>query len=78
MLFVGFALLNSTGWLRPAWIEGARRVDLWLLCVGMAGVGLQTGFSELRAAGFRPIAAGTAQWAFLSSVSYALARWLCR
>ena len=78
VLFVGFALLNSTGWLRPAWIEGARRVDLWLLCVGMAGVGLQTGFSELRAAGFRPIAAGTAQWAFLSAVSYALARWLCR
>ncbi len=78
VLFVGFALLNSTGWLRPAWIEGARRVDLWLLCVGMAGVGLQTGFSELRDAGFRPIAAGTAQWAFLSSVSYALARWLCR
>ena len=78
VLFVALALLNSTGWLRPAWIEGARRVDLWLLCVGMAGVGLQTGFSELRAAGFRPIAAGTAQWAFLSSVSYALARWLCR
>ena len=78
VLFVGFALLNSTGWLRPAWIEGARRVDLWLLCVGMAGVGLQTGFSELRDAGFRPIAAGTAQWVFLSSVSYALARWLCR
>ena len=78
VLFVGFALLNSTGWLRPAWIEGARRVDLWLLCVGMAGVGLQTGFSELRAAGFRPIAAGTAQWVFLSAVSYALARWLCR
>ena len=78
VLFVGFALLNSTGWLRPAWIEGARRVDLWLLCVGMAGVGLQTGFSELRDAGFRPIAAGTAQWVFLSAVSYALARWLCR
>ena len=78
VLFVAFALLNSMGWMSAAWIEGARRVDLWLLCVGMAGVGLQTGFSELRAAGFRPIAAGTAQWAFLSAVSYALARWLCR
>jgi len=52
-------------------------VDLWLLCVGMAGVGLQTGFSDLREAGLKPIAAGAAQWGFLAVTSYALARWLC-
>jgi len=55
-----------------------RRADLWLLCVGMAGVGLQTGFSDLRQAGVRPIAAATLQWIFLAVVSLALARWLCR
>jgi uncharacterized membrane protein YadS len=43
----------------------------------MAGVGLQTGFSDLREAGLKPIAAGAAQWVFLAAVSYALARWLC-
>lgn len=42
----------------------------------MAGVGLQTGFSDLRAAGLRPVAAGVAQWVFLAALSYALARWL--
>jgi uncharacterized membrane protein YadS len=44
----------------------------------MAGVGLQTGFSDLRDAGLRPIAAGAAQWLFLATLSYALAAWLCR
>jgi uncharacterized membrane protein YadS len=42
----------------------------------MAGVGLQTGFSDLRAAGLRPVAAGAAQWLFLAVLAYALARWL--
>ena len=78
VLFVMFAALNSTGWLPPRWIEIARRVDLWLLCVGMAGVGLQTGFADLKAAGARPIAAGAAQWVFLAGLSYGLARLLVR
>jgi uncharacterized membrane protein YadS len=43
----------------------------------MAGVGLQTGFSDLRAAGLRPVAAGVAMWVFLAALSYTLARWLC-
>jgi uncharacterized integral membrane protein (TIGR00698 family) len=77
VLFVLFAALNSTGWLPSTWVETIRRADLWLLCVGMAGVGLQTGFSDLRAAGMRPIAAGALQWLFLATLSYALARWLC-
>ena len=78
VLFVLFAALNSTGWLPAATLDRVRRVDLWLLCVGMAGVGLQTGFSDLRSAGARPIAAGAAQWVFLATLSWALAAWLCR
>ncbi len=77
VLFVGFALVNSTGVVPPAWLERARTGDLWLLCVGMAGVGLQTGFADLRAAGLKPIAAGALQWAFLAALSLALARALC-
>ena len=76
VLFVGFALVNSLGWLPPGAIDLVRRADLWLLCVGMAGVGLQTGFSDLREAGLRPVLAGTATWLFLATLSYALARWL--
>ena len=77
LLFVGFAVLNSTGLLSQAWVEWLRRVDLWLLCVGMAGVGLQTGFQDIREAGWAPVLAGTAQWLVLASTSYALARLFC-
>ena len=77
VLFLVFALVNSTGVLPAPWLQVIRRADLWLLCVGMAGVGLQTGFSDLRQAGVRPVAAATLQWIFLAAVSLALAQWLC-
>ena len=77
-LFVIFAVLNSTGWIPAPALESLRRADLWLLCVGMAGVGLQTGFADLKDAGLRPIAAGALQWAFLATLAYVMARWLCR
>lgn len=78
VLFLVFAVINSTGVLPAPWIDALRRGDLWLLCVGMAGVGLQTGFHDVREAGFRPVAAATLQWVFLATVSFALASWLCR
>ncbi len=77
-MFVVFAVLNSSALVPRAWIEIAKSADLWLLCIGMAGVGLQTGFGDLRSAGLRPIAAGAAQWAFLAALSYGLTLALCR
>jgi uncharacterized integral membrane protein (TIGR00698 family) len=78
VLFVVFAIVNSSGVLPKSALEIAKNVDLWLLCVGMAGVGLQTGFGDLREAGWRPIAAGALQWAFLATLSLALAMRWCR
>jgi len=78
VLFVIFAGINSLGIIPARWLDLVRRADLWLLCVGMAGVGLQTGFSDLRTAGGRAIAAGAIQWVFLAALSYGLAWWLCR
>ena len=49
-----------------------------LLCVGMAGVGLQTGFGDLKEAGWMPVLAGAAQWLFLAASSYGLALAFCR
>ena len=77
VLFVAFAVINTLGIIPAAWLAAIRRADLWLLCVGMAGVGLQTGFSDLRSAGARPIAAGVLQWMFLAALAYLLAIWLC-
>lgn len=77
VLFVVFAAIHSTGWLPKAWVDAIRRVDLWLLAVGMAAVGLQIGFADIRDAGWKPLLAGALQWAFLSVGSLLLARWLC-
>ncbi len=77
VLFVVFAALNSTRWLPGPALEVVRRADLWLLAVGMAGVGLQTGLADIRAAGWKPLLAGALQWTFLSAASLTLARWFC-
>src|SRR4029077_394368 len=77
VLFVAFAALNSSGLIPAPTLELLRRADLWLLCVGMAGVGLQTGFGDLKDAGIRPIAAGALQWVMLSTLAYGLAWWWC-
>jgi len=74
VLFVAFVALNSTGWLPAHVVAAIRRVDLWMLCVGMAGVGLHTRFADLRAAGLRPLAAGLLQWVFLAVLAFGLAR----
>jgi uncharacterized integral membrane protein (TIGR00698 family) len=78
VLFVIFAAVNSTGWLAKDVVQLIQRADLWLLCVGMAGVGLQTSFAELGRAGWAPIAAGAAQWAALALTAYGLASVLVR
>ena len=78
VLFVVFAAVNSTGWLPKPWVQTIQRGDLWLLCVGMAGVGLQTSFAELGRAGWAPIAAGVAQWVALALLAYGLAGMLGR
>jgi uncharacterized integral membrane protein (TIGR00698 family) len=78
VLFLLFALVNSAGVIPAGPLDLLRRADLWLLCVGMAGVGLQTGFGDLKEAGWAPVLAGSAQWLFLSATSYGLARVFCR
>jgi uncharacterized integral membrane protein (TIGR00698 family) len=77
VLFLAFAALNSAGVLTGATVLALRRIDLWLLCVGMAGVGLETGFRELRDGGLGPVIAGAAQWFVLAGSSFVLARILC-
>lgn len=78
VLFLVFAVINSLGVIPAPLLDLIRRGDLWLLCVGMAGVGLQTGFGDLRDAGWAPVLAGAAQWLFLAVTSYGLALAFCR
>jgi uncharacterized integral membrane protein (TIGR00698 family) len=78
VVFLAFVAVNSLGIVPKPWTETIKTADLWLLCVGMAGVGLETSLGELRSAGLAPVLAGTGQWLFLAGLSYALASWLCR
>lgn len=78
VLFLVFAAVNSLGLLPPRWIAAVTTGDLWLLCVGMAGVGLATGIHDVRSAGLKPVLVGLGQWVVLSGVSFGLAWWLCR
>ena len=57
-------------WIK-AWIEP---IVTWALCLGMAGVGLQTGFRDVRSAGWKPVALGLFQWLFLCTITVALIR----
>jgi len=78
VLFLVFAIVNSTSLLPKPVADMIRTGDLWLLCIGMAGVGLQTGLGDIRRAGVRPVLAGAGQWLFLAALSYGLTIWLCR
>ena len=70
--FLGCVALTSTGWLGAGLLAWLQRADLWLLCVGMAGVGLHTSFRTLRASGPRPLLIGAVQCVFLSVLSLGL------
>jgi uncharacterized integral membrane protein (TIGR00698 family) len=85
VLFVVFALLNSSstfGMQNPILskdlVATINDVNVWVLCLGMAGVGLQTGFSDLKKAGVMALVVGFAQWLFLSIITFALATALCK
>ncbi len=78
VMFLIFAAVNSADVFSTGTVEMVRKADLWLLCVGMAGVGLQTGFHDIRAAGPAPLLAGLLQWIFLAVVSLGLSLLLVR
>jgi uncharacterized integral membrane protein (TIGR00698 family) len=84
VLFLAFTLINSStafGLAQPLLSKDAvghiNDANVWILAIGMAGVGLQTGFKDLRKAGWMSILVGGAQWLFLSLVAFTLATVLC-
>lgn len=84
VLFLVFTLLNSStifGLSQPLlskdFVGHINDANVWILAIGMAGVGLQTGFKDLKKAGWMTILVGGAQWVFLSLVAFTLATLLC-
>jgi len=75
--FLVFAAINSVGWLPKETVAMILRADLWLLCIGMAGVGLQSGFQDVRREGWAPVMAALLQWVILAGMSLLLVKaWL--
>ena len=75
VMFVVFAALGSSGLLPE---QGAIEIGnlnsgvKWLMCIGMAGVGLQTNLRDLLRTGSVPLLVGVAQWAVLAGLSLGL------
>jgi uncharacterized integral membrane protein (TIGR00698 family) len=76
--FLACAVINSTHLLSEGATDLIKAAGLWVLCVGMAGVGLHTGFKDLKQAGFKVILVGAIQWIFLAIISLLLAELLIR
>lgn len=74
--FVAFVGVASTGLVPETTLKAINEANTWIMAVGMAGVGLMSGFKDLKAAGWKPILVGTVQWVFLAALSYGLARLL--
>lgn len=53
-------------------------IDLFVLCVGMAGVGLFSDFRQIVRAGVKPILVGVGQWVFLAALALILTLLFCR
>lgn len=72
--FLVFAALNSLNVLPKQTVDAILQIDLWLLCIGMAGVGLQSGFQDVRREGWAPVVAAFVQWVLLLGFSLLLVR----
>lgn len=71
VLFLIFAIVNSFA--DPAMMGAAKEwinpVVKFLLVTGMAGIGLQTGFKDIKNAGWKAVAASLFQWIFMILVT---------
>jgi uncharacterized integral membrane protein (TIGR00698 family) len=75
VMFVVFAGVNSAApslGIEKSAIDMVVRWVLFLLAVGMAGVGLKSSFSVVRSAGWKPVVVGLGQWLFLALLAYGL------
>ncbi|MBI4536426.1 MAG: putative sulfate exporter family transporter [candidate division NC10 bacterium] len=70
--FLGMALLNSLGLFGPPVREGLRSLSVFLILLGIGGVGLETDLAAVRRIGFRPFYAGLAAAVLMAGVSFGL------
>jgi len=77
VMFVVFAAISSSGLLPEDGaisLASGKTIVKWLMCIGMAGVGLQINLADLVRTGSRPLLVGTLQWLALAGIALALVR----
>jgi uncharacterized membrane protein YadS len=75
VMFVVFAAISSLEVLPESGalsLASAKTTVKWLMCIGMAGVGLQTNLLDLARTGLRPVMVGAMQWVVLGGTALAL------
>ena len=75
VMFVVFAVISSLEILPESGamsLASAKTAVKWLMCIGMAGVGLQTNLLDLARTGLRPVMVGAMQWVVLGGTALAL------
>lgn len=73
--FLAAAALDSVGAIPAAWHAPIQRVALFTIVVALAGVGLSSDLSRMKAAGFRPLALGAVLWVAIVLGSLAIAHY---
>lgn len=70
VLFLGAAMVRSTGVLSAAWLGRVRTAETLLLGMGLVGLGSNVDLRKLRAVGGRPLVLGLASWLLVAVVSF--------
>lgn len=71
--FLAVVALNTFVAIPSATLMLIQDIDLWLLCLGMAGVGLNSGFHDVKSAGWGAVWVALIQWIALAALSLGLA-----
>lgn len=71
--FVVVICIHSTGIVAPSVENSIIQFDRFLLTVAMAGLGLETSFSQIKELGWRPILLGAISTVFISTIGLILA-----
>lgn len=70
--FVACAAIRTSNTIPQLFIDKLIWLDLLLLCMAMAAVGVQTNIRDFKQEGAKPLIVGTLQWIWISAVSLAM------
>ena len=68
----GLVLLNSTGWLPAALVEGGKSGSQFFLVASMAAIGMKTHLRDIVTVGWKPVVLMVMETAFLAALFYGL------